>query len=62
MKILIAACLLLAGCDQIPTYKCIDGNLYQRMGGPDKPWSGVDAAPSHKGFTPTPCKPADTER
>lgn len=61
MKIIAVACLMLAGCDPMPAYKCIDGALYQRYGGAGQPWQGVDGAPSHKGFTPTPCKPGDTE-
>jgi hypothetical protein len=61
MKILVAAALLLlVGCDQIPRYKCIDDVLYRRFGA-DGPWQGVDGAPSHKGFTPTPCKASETE-
>lgn len=59
MKIIIAACLLIAGCDGQSIYKCVDGTLYARVG--KEAWRGVDAAPAHKGFTPTPCKPADTE-
>jgi len=57
MKVL-ALLILLTGCDPEPQYKCIDGALYTRFVG-DQSWKGVDAAPSHTGFTPTPCKPAD---
>jgi hypothetical protein len=54
--VLLLAVILfvLSGCDPIPHYKCVQGQLYRRDL-PGEPYRAVDAAPSHAGFTPTPC-------
>lgn len=57
MRYLLVACLLLAACDG-PQFSCIDGVKYLRR---NDMWEMVDAAPAHKGITPTPCKPSNPE-
>lgn len=54
-------CLSLFGCDSYHyEEKCVDGKTYFRTD-PQHAWKLLDAAPNHKGITPTPCVMAPTQ-
>lgn len=58
MKYLILLLLVcVSGCEAGHRDICVRGVLYRQTG--NGPWVQVDGAPSHSGFTPEPCIPAN---